>query len=142
MSEEKSIDPDLDPNFSNESIFFKNYVNCVLIMCSMLYEPYNSARKSVFGFSGQVWLNLDCSATEISKIIYISCVTITLSRLRKPWRIQTCFVQVSRHSIRMSKCWIQIRPNILLGLIWVQTVCKDYQQMTKVAASRQRVNSK
>ena len=26
--------------------------------------------------------------------------------------------------------WIQIRPNILLGLIWVQTVCKCYQQMT------------
>ena len=27
--------------------------------------------------------------------------------------------------------WIQIRPNILSGLIWVQTVCKDYQQMTQ-----------
>ena len=26
--------------------------------------------------------------------------------------------------------WIQIRPDILLGLIWVQTVCKGYQQMT------------
>ena len=35
--------------------------------------------------------------------------------------------------------WIQIRPNILLGLIWVQTVCKGYQQMTKVATSRERV---
>ena len=23
--------------------------------------------------------------------------------------------------------WIQIRPDIMLGLIWVQTVCKDYQ---------------
>ena len=27
----------------------------------------------------------------------------------------------------------QIRPEILSGLIWVQTVCKGYQQMTKVA---------
>ena len=26
--------------------------------------------------------------------------------------------------------WIQIRPDILLGLIWIQTVYKDYQQMT------------
>ena len=26
--------------------------------------------------------------------------------------------------------WIQIRPDILPGLIWVQTVCKSYQQMT------------
>ena len=35
--------------------------------------------------------------------------------------------------------WIQIRPNILAGLIWVQTVCKGYQQTTKVAPSRQKV---
>ena len=35
--------------------------------------------------------------------------------------------------------WIQGRPHILLGLTWVQTVCKGYQQMTKVAASGQRV---
>ena len=25
---------------------------------------------------------------------------------------------------------IQIRPDVLSGLIWVQTVCKGYQQMT------------
>ena len=24
--------------------------------------------------------------------------------------------------------WIQIRPDLLLGLVWVQTVCKVYQQ--------------
>ena len=28
--------------------------------------------------------------------------------------------------------WIQIRPYVLLGLIWVQTVCKSYQQTTLV----------
>ena len=28
--------------------------------------------------------------------------------------------------------WIQIRPDILSGLKWVQTVCKDFQQMTRV----------
>ena len=26
--------------------------------------------------------------------------------------------------------WLQIRPNILSGLIWVQTVCKGNQQST------------
>ena len=26
--------------------------------------------------------------------------------------------------------WIQIRPGILLGLIWNQTFCKSYQQTT------------
>ena len=35
--------------------------------------------------------------------------------------------------------WIQIRHNVLSGLIWVQTVCKGYQQMTKVATSGERV---
>ena len=35
--------------------------------------------------------------------------------------------------------WIQIRTDILSVLIWVQTVCKGYQQMTKVAASLERV---
>ena len=27
--------------------------------------------------------------------------------------------------------WIQIRPDILSGLIWVQSVCKGYQQTTQ-----------
>ena len=36
--------------------------------------------------------------------------------------------------------WIQIRTNILLVLILVQTVCKVYQQTTKVVASNERVN--
>ena len=35
--------------------------------------------------------------------------------------------------------WILIRPDILSGLIWIQIVCKGYQQTTKVAACRQRV---
>ena len=37
--------------------------------------------------------------------------------------------------------WIQIRPDILLFLIWVQTICKGYQQTTKAATSRQTVNN-
>ena len=36
--------------------------------------------------------------------------------------------------------WTQIRPDVLSGLIWVQTVCKGYQQTTKVATSGERVN--
>ena len=38
--------------------------------------------------------------------------------------------------------WIQIRPNILSGLIWVQTVCNGYQQTTKFTPSLLRVNTK
>ena len=36
-------------------------------------------------------------------------------------------------SVIQSVCqtvWIQISPDILSGLIWVQTVCKGYQQTT------------
>ena len=33
------------------------------------------------------------------------------------------------------------QPDVLSGLIWVQTVCKEYQQTTKVATtSRERFN--
>ena len=35
----------------------------------------------------------------------------------------------------LSECqtdWIQIRPDISSGLIWVQSVCKGYEQMTLV----------
>ena len=38
--------------------------------------------------------------------------------------------------------WIQIRPNVLSVLIWVQTVCKGYQQTTLVGADFLLQNSK
>ena len=44
----------------------------------------------------------------------------------------------------LSECqtvWIQIKPHIMLGLIWVQTDCKGYQQLTKFAAGRQIVKN-
>ena len=37
--------------------------------------------------------------------------------------------------------WIQIRLDILSGLIWVQTVCKGYQQMIKDPASRRELKT-
>ena len=37
--------------------------------------------------------------------------------------------------------WIQIRKNILWVLIWVQTVCKDYQHITKDATSKEKLNT-
>ena len=33
--------------------------------------------------------------------------------------------------------WIKIRTDILLVLIWAQTVCKDYQQTPKVSTSKE-----
>ena len=39
---------------------------------------------------------------------------------------------LSRISSECLTVWIRIRPDILSGLIWVQTVCKDYQHTTLV----------
>ena len=40
--------------------------------------------------------------------------------------------RVSRLVSECQTVWVEIRPNVLSGLIWVQTVCKGYQQMTLV----------
>ena len=42
----------------------------------------------------------------------------------------------------LSQCqtvWIQIRTYVLSVLIWIQTICKVYQQTTKVTTSKERV---
>ena len=44
---------------------------------------------------------------------------------------QTYSKSLFKYTIRVS-IWIQIRPHILSGLIWFQTVCKSYQQTTLV----------
>ena len=56
----------------------------------------------------------------------------------------TNLISKKKLSGTLSECqtvWIPIRTDVLSVLIWVQTVCKGYQQTTKVAASNERVNS-
>ena len=36
---------------------------------------------------------------------------------------------------------IQIRTDVLTVLVWVHTVCKGYQQMTKVTARKERIKA-
>ena len=38
----------------------------------------------------------------------------------------------AKNTILSPTNWTQIRPDILSGLIWVQTICKGYQRMTKI----------
>ena len=45
------------------------------------------------------------------------------------------FQEISGKKSRCRNVWIQIRTNILLVLIWLQTVHECYQQMTKVCWS-------
>ena len=44
------------------------------------------------------------------------------------------------NTIRVSNSLNPDQANILPGLIWVQIVCKDYQQIAKNAASKEKVN--
>ena len=43
------------------------------------------------------------------------------------WRLQNTLSGIPSERQLL---WIQVRPDILSGLIWVQTVSKDYQQGT------------
>ena len=59
-------------------------------------------------------------------------------------KIITCHNQLFQKNISgtLSECqivWIQIRADILSALIWVQTVCKGYQQMTKSSLARREI---
>ena len=40
------------------------------------------------------------------------------------------FEKIFQEYLQCQPIWLQIRPDILSGLIWVQTVSKDYQQTT------------
>ena len=40
----------------------------------------------------------------------------------------------SKMQLKNQTVWIQIRPDILSGQIWVQTVCKNDQQTTVAGA--------
>ena len=40
---------------------------------------------------------------------------------------------------RQKTIWIQIRLGVLLGLICVQTVCKDYQQVTSLTIIEEKI---
>ena len=58
------------------------------------------------------------------------------------WLLSAAFFSKLTFSKKSQMVWIQIRTDrmILSVLISVQTVCKCYQQNTKVAASKERVN--
>ena len=51
------------------------------------------------------------------------------------------FTQIFPENHQCQKIWIQVRSNKMLGLIWFQTVCKGYQQTTKVATCRERAEN-
>ena len=51
------------------------------------------------------------------------------------------FKKIFQEHYQCQTVWIQIRTDILSVLIWAQTVCRNYQQTTKVTASKEKVNA-
>ena len=49
-------------------------------------------------------------------------------------------IKLSGTASECQMVWNLIRTDILSVLIWTQTVCKGYQQMIKVATSKESVN--
>ena len=74
---------------------------------------------------------------SITKIVSLKNITISLFKYL-PAFFNDLFSQ-KNVSGTLSECqtvWLQIRTDVLSVLIWVQTVCKGYQQMTKSMLSR------
>ena len=101
--------------------------------CTFLYTYY---------FSIAIMLiKINLSKSSKLKFIKITCKNNRLALC--PWEIFHAFLSsadffskstfrkiLSEIPFEYQTVWIQIRPDIWSGLIWVQTVCKGYQQMT------------
>ena len=69
-------------------------------------------------------------------IAYALCSLVTLCVIGNFACLVLSFLE------KFSTCqtvWIQIRTDMMSVLIWVHTVCKGYQETTKVAASKERI---
>ena len=85
---------------------------CRLLQCQMVSDP-DQARQGVgpdLGSSYLQRLSADVTSRQRAKLIRNNGHTSqkTLSKIRSEWQT----------------VWIQIRPDILSGLIWIQNVCK------------------
>ena len=68
--------------------------------------------------------SFECSL--LSAFFFFSKLTFLINHFRK--------ISSERQTV-----WKQIRPDIMSGLIWDQTVCEGYPQTTKVAARGKKV---
>ena len=52
--------------------------------------------------------------------------------LSRAWSESNLFAKVMSRQSECQTDWIQIRPDKILGLIWIQSVCKGHEQTTLV----------
>ena len=75
--------------------------------------------------------------------IFTDLSSLTLYMLSY-FHVLTFFIFFFQKFLSLSMCqtvWIQIRTDFVSVLIWVQTVCKEYKQTTKVVTSKERDNA-
>ena len=102
-----------------QSIQIKTVILSVLIWVQAVFKGYQQKTKG---------------AANQKKISCFCCHLLTLFR---NWFFQTIpYETLSEYQT----VWIQIKTIILWVLIWVQTICKGYQQITKNSTRKGRVN--
>ena len=74
-----------------------------------------------------------CTLDNLSYFCYRLLTFFSKSSLKKQL--------IQEHYKSVKRFGFQIKTDVLSVLTWVQTVCKGYQQMAKVAASKDKVNS-
>ena len=87
----------------------------------------------------QLLLNCEEKRTQLKKCFNYTVESFFFSFNSLPPRIFSVFLSSGDFFQKIlsgmpSECqivWVQIRPDISSGLIWVQTVCKSYQQTTQ-----------
>ena len=101
----------------------------------LLYTYYKEIKKDI-SFQSSASNGLMDKSNIILNFctLRIKCFELTLCLLGtfSEFFVLCCFFSKSTFSSMCQTVWIQIRPDILSGLIWVQTVCKGYQQTTLV----------
>ena len=98
---------------------------------------YNSYYEGEISLSCMDWLMMDSFFSHLFAgwvILYAFCRVWSLIKVQ-------CFLKKKLSGIppEYQIIWIQIRTDKTSGLIWIQTVCKGYQQTTKDATSGERV---
>ena len=114
---------------SVDPVLFSSILNSSLILGNYLQQTTSADYifRCIF-FLGALLLRVELIKFMLGKCFVIFCLQI----------FSTFFFQIFFQEWQTA--WIQIRPDILSGLMWMPAVCRGYQQPTKFAASSQKVN--
>ena len=108
--------------------------NFMIIFCKIIFKKKSFLkchRNAIHSVS--VDLGYELFAKIISRQQKVSLAGKELINSLSPMKFFVIFFKINFFEKFFLECrtdWIQIRPGFLSGLIWVQSVCKSYQQTT------------